>query len=128
MKMKNNPVTLAHYPNNIKTESYCNYGRKYRTIDLIEKSKEYDVFDLSLNSIDLSAKPWEFTDRIADLADHFLDVQNANLDYPIILDSYGYICNGWHRIVKALLLNHKTIKAVRLIEMPNNYTAIEKDD
>lgn len=116
--MKNNPVTKCFEPVEIDDHNYHNYGHKFLVEDLIRKSKEYEVFDLDLNSIDLSAKPWEFTDRVADLAYHFLRVQNADLSYPIILDEYGYICDGWHRLMKALITNQKTIKAIRLLAMP----------
>lgn len=115
---KNNPATYLYEPLDINDHNYCNYGHKYKVSDLIEESKKYEIFDLDLSSIDLSARPWEFVLRIQDLADHFLRVMNANLDYPIILDDYGYICDGWHRVMKALIENHKTIKAIRLLSMP----------
>lgn len=116
--MKNNPVTKIYEPINLEKHNYENYGHLYKVKDLIDKSKKYEAFDLDLNSIDLSAKPWEFSNRIQDIADHFLRVNDADMNFPIILDEYGYICDGWHRVMKALITNKKTIKAVRILELP----------
>lgn len=44
---------------------------------------------------------------------------NANYTkYPIILDNFGQVADGWHRICKAILDGKKTIKAYRITEMP----------
>ncbi len=42
----------------------------------------------------------------------------ADLAYPIILDPYGRIMDGMHRVVKALTEGRKTILAYRLSELP----------
>lgn len=43
---------------------------------------------------------------------------NADYDYPVILDDYGQIADGFHRICHALLDGKTTIMAYRLREMP----------
>lgn len=43
---------------------------------------------------------------------------DADLDYPIILAPDGHITDGWHRILKAWALGHKTIKIKKLMYMP----------
>jgi hypothetical protein len=50
---------------------------------------------------------------------HMKAVNDADLSYPIILDEDGEIMDGRHRIMKAILLGHKTIKAVRFEENPS---------
>ena len=57
---------------------------------------------------------------------HMKAVQDANLRYPIILDEDGEIMDGRHRIMKALLLGKKTIKAVRFDENPTPCKTIEE--
>ena len=47
------------------------------------------------------------------IADHMQLVEEANLAYPIILDSSGRVFDGMHRIVKALLADRDGIDAVR---------------
>ena len=122
----NNPFVAQYERINIDRHHYVNYGRRYKVVDLIDESKKYEVFDLQLNSIDISAKPWGFTERIADLADHYKRVMDADLKYPVILDQYGYICDGWHRVMKALIQNKKSIKAIRLLEMPDKFELEKK--
>ena len=92
---------------------------KYRVIDLIESSKDLPEFDLPLQGVDLSSFPWGRENNVNDFIYHMNRVQNANLDYPIILDHTGYICDGWHRVVKAILEGRESIKAKRLYVMPD---------
>lgn len=49
---------------------------------------------------------------------HMKAVNDANLNCPIILDDEGDVMDGRHRIMKALLLGKKTIKAVRFEKNP----------
>lgn len=49
---------------------------------------------------------------------HVKAVNSADLSYPIILDEDGEIMDGRHRIMKALAIGEKTIKAVRFDENP----------
>lgn len=118
-------ATIKYYSKNRLEHHYFECKtKKYRVSDLIEQSKKYDVFDLPLDGICLSATPWAYTERIGDIADHFVQANKTDLKYPIILDGYGYIADGWHRVVKALMLGNTTIKAIRLIEMPDDYEKV----
>lgn len=47
-------------------------------------------------------------------ARHMKHVMEADLSYPIIIDEWGQPIDGRHRIVKALIEGHETIKAVRV--------------
>ena len=49
---------------------------------------------------------------------HVKAILESNLDFPIILDEDGYILDGRHRIMKAILNGESTIKAVRFEENP----------
>ena len=40
------------------------------------------------------------------------------LKYPILIDHLGRICDGYHRIVKAIIENKTEIDATRIEEMP----------
>lgn len=46
------------------------------------------------------------------MIEHFQLIQQADLSYPIILSADGRV-DGMHRVAKAKLLDHLTIKAVR---------------
>lgn len=56
---------------------------------------------------------------LRDMVTHMRAIEQANLDYPIILDEDGELLDGRHRIMKALLMNASTIKAVRFNENPS---------
>ena len=43
---------------------------------------------------------------------------NADLKYPIILTDKGVICDGWHRLCKAVYQGDEYIKAIRIEKMP----------
>ncbi len=92
---------------------------EYTGRDLIEASKHLTPFDLDLRTVDLSAKPWNPNMNIHSFCYHVKRINDIEGDHPIILDNRGYICDGWHRVVKAIVEGKDTIKAVRLIIMPD---------
>jgi ParB-like chromosome segregation protein Spo0J len=49
---------------------------------------------------------------------HMHAIKDADLDTPIILDEDGELMDGRHRLMKAMYLENKTIKAVRFDENP----------
>ncbi len=73
--------------------------------------------EIDLMSLDISVMPWELT-TIGDFIGHTLDIQKCDDRFPIIVTPQGWIMNGWHRVVKAILAGKIKIKAVRLIELP----------
>jgi len=86
---------------------------------LIEAAKDIEPFDIPLAAIDTSVMVWGAGDKsIKDFIFEFNRVKKADLKYPIILTDYGFICDGWHRVVKAILKGDKTIKGIRLYDMP----------
>lgn len=52
------------------------------------------------------------------LAWHVRRVKDADLDKPILLDWEGGIADGRHRVIKALVLGKRTIKARRMMWKP----------
>ncbi len=90
--------------------------KHYEVQKLIEAAKNLEEFDLPLVGINLNHQITRGT--VYSYLYHAKRVEAANLDYPIILDDMGYICDGWHRVTKAILLGHSTIKAKRLVVMP----------
>lgn len=97
--------------------NYVNYGRRWTAHSLIEHSKKYPVFDLPLAGIHIGGYPWGDS-SIYNFVYHSNRVKNASLENPIILDDMGQIADGWHRVVKAIMEGHETIKAIRLEDMP----------
>lgn len=51
--------------------------------------------------------------------DHFLRIRNAQLKYPILVESNGqWVMDGMHRLMKCYLANIDTIRAVQFAVTP----------
>ena len=98
---------------------YFRDGCTWSAVKLIEAAKQCEVFDLPLAGISLDVRMWGGTETIHGFLYHAHRIENADLTYPIILDDRGTIADGWHRVCKAILQGHETIKAVRLNKMPS---------
>lgn len=93
-------------------------GHLYSVAKLVELTKDLEPFDAPIQAFDLSPEIWRNCSMF-ELAYHVKLVNEANLDYPIILDWNGGIADGRHRLIKALVLGHSTIKCVRMTYKPN---------
>ncbi len=63
------------------------------------------------------------------IADHIRLVNEARLDYPIVLCAAGRLMDGMHRVIKAHVDGHITITAVRFHETPEpDYRDIDLAD
>jgi hypothetical protein len=100
---------------------YHNGDKSWDAPTLIQYAKEenYRPFDLPIAGIDLSA--WPFTiENIWDLVWHVNRCKEADLSYPILLSNKGYIMDGWHRVMKAIVEKQTYIKALRFDSMPDS--------
>lgn len=99
---------------------YSTRGNTYDAPTLVAfaKHKNYKTFDLPLVGIDISHMPFS-SSTFGQFLYHMKRVNDTNLDYPVILDDEGVICDGWHRVAKAYLEGRPTVKAIRLLEMPD---------
>ena len=99
---------------------YTTRGNTYDAPTLVAfaKHKNYKTFDLPLVGIDISHMPFS-ANTFGQFLYHLKRVNDTNLDYPVILDDEGVICDGWHRVAKAYLEGRPTVKAIRLLEMPD---------
>lgn len=94
-------------------------GNQWLTSELIQttKEQELEIFEIPLKHLCISEKTiGDMT--IRKFVAQMKQVQEVNLDYPIILDEDGSIFDGRHRVAKALLTGEKTIKAVRFNKDP----------
>lgn len=124
---------MSYYPVELKIPGVeSNRSRDGRdtwmVTSLFERAKGLPVFDLPLCAVDLSRKVYEPIERPIDLAKQVKRTMDADLSYPVILDSDGFIMDGWHRVMKALVLGIPTIKAVRfVVTPPPDYVRDEED-
>ncbi len=88
---------------------------------LIATANSLAVQDILLSDIrELDENYW-YADKapiIRDIALHAKLINESDLSYPIILCADGRVMDGMHRCCKALILDHKTIKAVRFDKTP----------
>lgn len=112
-------IEIAIDPLKLEDSRYVAHGCMWEATTLVQavKDQECPVFDLPLFALDIGVKTWN-VESVMDFAKHMRRVQRANLKYPIIVDDLGFICDGWHRVVKALLRGDTSVKAQRLITMP----------
>jgi hypothetical protein len=99
---------------------------------LVELSRDLPIIDVELSNIkdlDEQFKENGKSPTYRSIAEHMKLVQETDLKYPIILSKAGRIMDGMHRVIKALLLGHKTIKAVRFKkDLKPDYVDVQKED
>lgn len=83
---------------------------------LIELSRDLPIIEIPLDHLRVSYSYENLTLR--DFIMHMNAVTLADLNFPIILDEEGDLMDGRHRLMKAMFLGEKTIKAVRFQENP----------
>lgn len=84
---------------------------------LFELSKGLPVMEIPLDHMN-TYKVYEKV-TLREMVMHMKAVNDADLSKPIILDEDGDIMDGRHRLMKAMLLGEKSIKAVRFDENPS---------
>jgi hypothetical protein len=73
---------------------------------------------ISVTRFPLKFDIWSKPGDQEELAGHLERILKADLDFPIILDSHGEILDGYHRLAKAMLMNHLRVRVVWLNPMP----------
>lgn len=91
--------------------------------NLIERAKSLKPFDLPLAAVYIGSEVWTPEGSVAGVAFHMRRALDVNTEYPIILDAEGFIMDGWHRVLRAIIDGKTTIKAVRFdATPPHDYT------
>lgn len=87
---------------------------EYSVQALWKAVKDKEVFDLDITL------PIKCINNFINVftSDDWYRVINADLSYPIIVNDIHGVLDGCHRSVKAMLLGHETICAVRLNDLP----------
>lgn len=94
-------------------------GNKYWSVPrLIFLAKDLKVFSIPMQGFNSYNLAPVATDTV-DFVMHLDLVVNADMQYPIILDQEGFVMDGRHRVLHAMLNKHKSIKAVRFDKTPD---------
>ena len=90
---------------------------------LLRLTSEQEPIDLPLEGIREIDEAFWFscdgdTPTCRRVAEHAKLINEMSLDHPIIIDLEGRVMDGMHRVCKAFIEGLKTVKAVRLLVMP----------
>lgn len=90
---------------------------------LIEKSRDFPILEINLEDIRELDEPFWYQSTnpptVRSVAEHSQLINQASLDFPIILADDGKVMDGMHRVAKAVLQGLGTIKAVRFPKTPD---------
>lgn len=98
--------------------SYSDGDKVWRVASLIAHAKGLEPFDLPLAAIYSGSEVWTPVGSAYGIAHHVRRALDVDTSYPVILDEAGFIMDGWHRILRALIDGKATIKAVRFDKTP----------
>ena len=99
-------------------DQMCSLGRHSWSVPrLFELSKSLPVMDVPLSHLAVYYTYEKLT--LQDMVMHMRAVKAADLKTPIILDEDGELMDGRHRLMKAMLLGKRSIKAVRFEKNPS---------
>ena len=78
---------------------------------------EYKTKKVKLNIEHINLTEYNFTvNDLFDFMIHYKLVENASLDFPIIINKKWIIFDWRHRLCKAILAWHKTIDAIMVLD------------
>ncbi len=90
---------------------------------LVDLAAELPVIDIAVEDIAELDEPYWFEDSdeavtVRKVVEHARLIGEVDLAHPIILDVDGRVMDGMHRVARALLEGHGTVRAVRFVEQP----------
>lgn len=91
------------------------------------KSKKYSVFKYPIEAIPLHYLPFD-VNNMYDFIYQCIRINETDLKYPILIDDFGNICDGWHRIAKAIIEGRNYVNAIRLLDMPEPSGKVEEQE
>lgn len=98
--------------------TYSHNGKVWTVTNLIARAKDLELFDLPLAAIYLGAEVWTPEGSAFGMAHHMRRALDVDTSHPVILSEEGFIMDGWHRVLRALIDGKATIKAVRFSKTP----------
>jgi hypothetical protein len=109
-------ITGCHVSDN----TFQHNDKVWIVANLIARAKDLEPFDLPLAAICSGSEVWTPVGSAYGIAHHVRRALDVDTSYPVILDETGFIMDGWHRVLRALIDGKPTIKAVRFAETPQH--------
>lgn len=100
---------------------------------LLDLSSDFPVEDVEVATLDEVDTVYWFDETelptVRRVVDHCRLIQEVDLSYPIILGANGRVMDGMHRVARAILEGHNTIRAVRFETDPEpDYFSVARPD
>ncbi len=128
MKRKQFPTIDLKTASWANGQCYCIDDKAYAVEDLWEAAKDLPTYEVPLIGFMTDIEPWSETgDSFHEFMRHVKLTNDADMSYPIILDPRGDIADGRHRLAKAIVDGHSTIKIKRLSTMPEPKFIMDDD-
>lgn len=102
----------------VADNTYSSDGKVWTVTNLIARAMNLEPFDLPLAAIYSGSEVWTPVGSAYGIAHHVRRALDVDTSHPIILCQQGFIMDGWHRVLRALIDGKTTIKAVRFAETP----------
>lgn len=102
----------------VEDNKFVDGDKVWLCTNLIARAKDLAPFDLPLVAIHSGSEVWTPVSSAYGIAHHVRRALDVDTKHPIILDQQGFIMDGWHRVLRALIDGKETIKAVRFTETP----------
>ena len=102
----------------VADNTYSSDGKVWTVTNLIARAKDLEPFDLPLAAIYSGTEVWTPVGSAYGIAHHVRRALDVDTSHPIIMCQQGFIMDGWHRVLRALIDRKTTIKAVRFAETP----------
>ena len=102
----------------VADNTYSSDGKVWTVTNLIARAKDLEAFDLPLAAIYSGSEVWTPVGSAYGIAHHVRRALDVDTSFPIIMCQQGFIMDGWHRVLRALIDGKTTIKAVRFAETP----------
>jgi len=87
----------------LENQRFVYNGKIWCILNLIEEAKKLKPFKIPLKCLDLNCSTFSELNDVSDFAEHYKNVEQADLKYPIILGDKGEIMDGRHRLCKAII-------------------------
>lgn len=100
-----------------ESQSITVNGREYDVHECIRLAVDLEVRELPLRDM-YAAYSSPTRNTLRSFVEHMKMVQDADLEFPILMNEDGDCIDGKHRMAKAMLLGCETIKAKRFLKDP----------
>jgi hypothetical protein len=113
----------------LEDQCYVDGNDGWRVQTLWQAAEDLPIYEVPLIGLRTDQSTWfdggkvKFTDFLM----HCDKVMKANLKYPILLTPEGGIADGRHRLGKAIIKGHTTIKIKRFVSMPEPDLIFDED-